>query len=444
VLLKFLNFAKQVGGSVAPASGNVPHLRLSFRLIFPAAAVQFGLSAAGKEMLVRVLFLITLILAAAAETGITRAADEISRIPRVGFKTVMRIAAGGLCGRIADALVAREKINVAEGDTVEAVLIVWPIKLEVFPKRIASVSELLERLSANPGPCAENPPSGETAALVYEREPDGSVLRVLKYDLVGCANWQGGVFCRGPILLPGYLEVEFVRGSTRSSLEQLQRAFGLAPTVSARAHLSPEQERIFKQDPDSTLLPADFFDRYQFEVGPRHEEPWAFILNRLPYIESAARLPQEVAAVDAMRIFAADEELNRLPRSPLTNAAIPSSNAQTRSLSFLREWFEKRGGILTLIKQDDDRLLVRVDHLRSEIIRQENFWEYLKLNLILIEDQKQTTLYLINDGYYAAGLGARLPPDTSFTAIEHDYFSDLTQYTEALATQIQDHLKGPP
>jgi hypothetical protein len=347
-------------------------LRFTLKLIFLFGCDKVGPSVRVKEMLVWALFLITLILAAATETGTTHAADDISRIPRLGFKTVMRIAAGDLCGQIANALLAREKINVAEGDTVEAILIVRPVKLEVFPKRIASLSGLFERLSADPQPCTEHSPGRETAALVYKKEPDGSVLRVLKYVLNDCISLQG-VFCSGPILAPGNLDVDFTRGSIRSGLEQLQKGFGLAPATVTYLSLSSKQQRIFNQDPDSKLLPANFFARYEFQVEPGHEEPWAFILNRLPYIDSAARVPEKVGAVDAMRIFAADEKSNQLPRSPVAGAAIPSSNAESRSLAFLREWFGKRGGMLTLIKHDDNRLLVRVDHLRNEVIRKENF-----------------------------------------------------------------------
>jgi hypothetical protein len=50
----------------------------------------------------------------------------------------------------------------------------------------------------------------------------------------------------------------------------------------------------------------------------------------------------------------------------------------------------------------------------------------------------------MNDGYYAAGVGTRVPPDTSFVSMEHDYYSNLTEYTDALATQIQDSLGGQP
>jgi hypothetical protein len=395
---------------------------------------------------VRGLLLIVLTLAASVWAGAAHAAGDISRIPRIGFGTVTRVADGGLCGHVADAMVAREKIKIGEADASDAILIVRPLKLALFPKRISSVGDLFKRLSSEAPPCTGDSPSTgpPAAALVYEKKPDGSVLRVLKYVLQGCADLASGLFCGGLIQAPGYLNVEFTHGSIRSGLEELKRGFGFSPQSYKRPVLSLEQERIFEQDPDSPALPRDLSVQYTFAVEPRQEEPWAFILNRLPYVEDAERAPERVAAVDAARIFAEDEKINRLPRSPLVNGAIHIPDAQERSLTFLKEWFAKRGGLLTVLKRDDNRLLVRVDHLRGEVIRQEKFWEYLNVNLILIMDQNQTKLYLMEDGYYAAGIGARVPPDASFASMEHDYYSNLAQYTEALATEIEQNLKGQP
>jgi hypothetical protein len=406
-------------------------------------------------------FLILVTLAAFSWTGVTHAADEISRIPRIGLKTVMRVASDGLCGRISEALVAREKIDAGQGDAAEGILIVRPVRLELFPKRFHSVRELFELLSAKVPPCKGLGRDGRLiiadhalgangelrpTVLVYEKKPDGSALRVLKYVLDYCLNLKRGVFCSGPVFEPGYLNVEFTRGSIRSGLEQLKKDFGLTPHRSHRPVLSPEQESIFNQDPDSTLLPSDFSVQYLFRIEPRQEEPWAFILNRLPYVEDAAREPVMFAAVNAARAAQEREyeKVNQLPRSALANAAIPIPNAQVRSLTFLSQWFGTRGGVVTVVERDDNLLRVRIDRLVGEVIRQEKFWEYLKLNLIVIEDQRQTKLYLMNDGYYAPGVGNRVPPDSSFKSMEQNYYRDLTEYTDALATQIQDHVRRQP
>jgi hypothetical protein len=119
----------------------------------------------------RALFITLLTLAASSWAGEVHAADNISLIPRIGFKNVTLVVAGGLCGRVADAMVAREKIRVGERDTAEAILIVRPVKLDLLPKRIASVSELFERLSGETAPCAKDRPIDDTAALVYEKKP---------------------------------------------------------------------------------------------------------------------------------------------------------------------------------------------------------------------------------------------------------------------------------
>ena len=56
-----------------------------------------------------------------------------------------------------------------------------------------------------------------------------------------------------------------------------------------------------------------------------------------------------------------------------------------------------------------------------------------------------TAVAVAKDGsIYAAGVGTRIPPDASFKEMEHDYYSNLSDYTEALASQIQSRLKGQP
>ncbi len=161
-------------------------------------------------------------------------------------------------------------------------------------------------------------------------------------------------------------------------------------------------------------------------------------------MDDAHRTPERVAAVDASRIFQRDEDINRLKRSPTASVVLPLPGAQTRSLEFLKEWFEARGGKLTILKRDEMHVLLRVDRLRSEVISHERYWEYLKVNLILVDDQPKLRMYLMSDGYYAPGVGSNVPPDDSFSDMEHSYYKNLSEYTEALATRIENRLRGQP
>jgi hypothetical protein len=371
------------------------------------------------------------------------AADDISRIPRLGFQSVMRVAAEGLCARTADEIVKRENIKTVGLDSAQAILAVRPIQAKDFPKQVSSPEELLERLPDAGARCSGDLLSQDTAVLLYEKKPDGSLLRVLNHPVAGCSLWRTQLICSGLVLAPGFLTVRFVRGSIKAGLEQITKGFGLTPSSSARTSLDPEQERIYRQDPDSPALPADLRVWYTIQVEPRQEEPWALILNRQPHVEDAARTPERVAGIDTQRIFENADAINRLRRSPSANATALGPHTQARSVAFLREWFGAKGGVLTIIKQDENRVLLRVDRLKREVIRGETFWEYLKLNLIVVDDRQRITLYMINDGYYAAGLGERVPAETSFIDMERDYYSSLVTYTEVLATQIESRLRSP-
>lgn len=389
----------------------------------------------------RTLMILSLV-ASMFHATISRATDDIERIPQIGFKRVAVITTGETCSRVADALIAREHVQIDEGETTEAYLIVAPGTPDLFPKHLHSTDDL-DKLRRNLPACSSGEDLQNERVVAYVRQRDATLLRVLSHSLGQCYVFPGSFSCGGPIYAPGYVRVEFAKGWIKAGLEQIHNSFGLEPAMMRRSELSEDLERLFQQDPDNRLLPPDMMVQYDFQVEPRQEEPWALILNRLPFVESAFRVPALSASIDTSRSFVTQAEaVNKLPRSPLASTLILQPNSRDRSLAFLRDWFASRGGTLTVIKQDDHRILVRIDQLKGEVIQRERFWEYLKLNLILLEGIGSTTLYLMNDGYYAAGLGSRVPPDTDFKPIEQDYHGELTEYTDALATRIQQRLKG--
>jgi hypothetical protein len=207
-----------------------------------------------------------------------------------------------------------------------------------------------------------------------------------------------------------------------------------------------EVDRIMRPlpsiDPYAADLPPGVAICYSLRVHIGHEELWAMILNSAPEVESAVREPgTKIASTEGGALVHFEE--NRLPRPSLAILALPSSGYQQLAVVYLKEWFESKGAEFTIISRDKNRVRIRVERLRGEIIRGAKWWESMTIDLFLVGNEEGiSNLYLICDGSYAPGAGSTQPRRESFIDMEHSHNDYLTEYTKILVTQLVARLEA--
>jgi hypothetical protein len=80
-------------------------------------------------------------------------------------------------------------------------------------------------------------------------------------------------------------------------------------------------------------------------------------------------------------------------------------------------------------------LILSVDHLRNEILPDEDRWERLTIAIARITEGTQLLVSI--DASYAPGIGDAPPAAASYRDLEVDHSAELAAYTEALATTLQ-------
>src|SRR5262245_14586288 len=89
---------------------------------------------------------------------------------------------------------------------------------------------------------------------------------------------------------------------------------------------------------------------------------------------------------------------------------------------------------------EPDYLELGVSGLRGQVIGSRNYWEKLKLSLVIKTDEKEWKLDWFVDGLYAAGLGSNRPADDSYYLMEKDYLPQLEAYADRLLSAVHRSL----
>ncbi len=87
-----------------------------------------------------------------------------------------------------------------------------------------------------------------------------------------------------------------------------------------------------------------------------------------------------------------------------------------------------------------DYLELGVSGLRGQVIGSRNYWEKLKISLVIKTDEKEWKLDWFVDGLYAAGLGSNRPADDSYYLMEKDYQPQLETYADRLLSALHKSL----
>jgi hypothetical protein len=87
-------------------------------------------------------------------------------------------------------------------------------------------------------------------------------------------------------------------------------------------------------------------------------------------------------------------------------------------------------------------LEMSVSGLRHHAIRSHDYWEKLKISVVIVPEGRNQDLMCYFDGWYATGLGARPPAEDSYHAMDDKSFGgELESYAEDLLRDMKRYLE---
>jgi hypothetical protein len=121
-------------------------------------------------------------------------------------------------------------------------------------------------------------------------------------------------------------------------------------------------------------------------------------------------------------------------------AAVPKIPGFSQRLrTFLKTYFEQRGGQTQVLEEEADYLELLVRDLRGEITHGKD-WEKIQICISLYQDHSELHMRVFLDGFLAAGL--RSPAGNSgYQSMEPEHTGELTEYTRLLTTVMKTELQ---
>lgn len=107
---------------------------------------------------------------------------------------------------------------------------------------------------------------------------------------------------------------------------------------------------------------------------------------------------------------------------------------------FFEEYYKIKSAKVEVIDITNRRLQLHINHLKGQIISNENFWEDLEISIYLDRQQNDTILDLHFDGNFAPGLGDMPPKDGTFKSMEPKFSKRLNEYGGMLIVELKSHL----
>jgi len=109
-----------------------------------------------------------------------------------------------------------------------------------------------------------------------------------------------------------------------------------------------------------------------------------------------------------------------------------------QSLSFLRSHYLKRKATIKELLSEDFSIVLQVDNVQSEIIKDKKFWEKIEFYLIYHTGYSELRLSAFLDAQYSAGF--RPPNKEGYLDMKPKFAQHLHEYLQEILNKLKNHL----
>jgi len=138
-------------------------------------------------------------------------------------------------------------------------------------------------------------------------------------------------------------------------------------------------------------------------------------------------------------------------QSSLRTANLPDRQALSESMrAFLRDYFtsaNRRANMpdpkfdSEIDNRDHDHVGFVISGIKSQVLRSRNYWEMIDISLDVVQAPSGVKLLCHIDGYYAGGLGRRLPDEDAYEDMRKGFQDQLRIFADGLLSQLQKRIE---
>jgi hypothetical protein len=121
---------------------------------------------------------------------------------------------------------------------------------------------------------------------------------------------------------------------------------------------------------------------------------------------------------------------------PDVSLAMPTANIRPEGdlqsvIDILEKKYPKH---VQVTERYQNLVIIEIDGLRGSVLNGYNYWERLKIHLVLAEPGMAEAMV---EGYYAPGMGTSPPVTSAYESMEKDYYQDLSRFTKLTFANLQ-------
>lgn len=136
----------------------------------------------------------------------------------------------------------------------------------------------------------------------------------------------------------------------------------------------------------------------------------------------------------------------------LRAATVPDRRALSGLIeTFVREYFTAANHKANLAtpkfdpdnvqNRDHDHVGFTISGVKSQILTSKKYWEQIEISLDMVQAPSGLKLLCHIDGYYASGIGPRLPDDDAYEDMRKGFQGQLITFTDGFLSQLQKRIE---
>lgn len=95
--------------------------------------------------------------------------------------------------------------------------------------------------------------------------------------------------------------------------------------------------------------------------------------------------------------------------------------------------------------RDRDHVGFIVSGIKSQVLTTKNYWEEIEISIDVVEAPSGLKLVCHIDGYYAGGVGSKLPDEEAYEDMRKGYQGQLQTFVDGFLSRLQNHIEtGSP